>query len=62
MTNTCGGIEVSDTLAEWLHWRFDTSGLEWSRETHDDQLYWEHEADAVRRAVERGGFKKRSKE
>lgn len=49
--------EKPDTLAEWLRWRFDAHVPEWKDLSADDRSYWEHEAAAVRRAVERGGFK-----
>lgn len=49
-----------DTLPAWLHWRFGTRGQHaqtWEALTDDDRAYWEHQARAVRRAVDRGGFK-----
>ena len=47
----------SDTLAAWLHWRFGPHSQSWNALSDDDQTYWQHQARAVRRAVERGGFK-----
>lgn len=47
------------TLGEWLFWRFGRDGRSWASLVPEDQEYWEHEAAAVRRAVERGGFKDR---
>jgi len=49
-----------DTLAKWLYNRFSTLDMfphTWERMSQDDKDYWEHEANAVRRAVARGGFK-----
>ncbi|WP_086732880.1 hypothetical protein [Streptomyces glaucescens] len=54
-----------DTLPAWLHWRFGTQGQHaqtWDALTDDDRSYWEHQARAVRRAVARGGFKRRAAE
>ena len=52
-----------DTLAAWLYHRFDehkhSRRPKWTDLDSDDQAYWEHEANAVRRAVARGGFKSR---
>ncbi|MEU3522352.1 hypothetical protein AB0E62_00490 [Streptomyces sp. NPDC038707] len=51
----------NDTLAPWLHRRFGTRGQHgqsWDALSDEDKAYWEHEARAVRRAVERGGFKR----
>lgn len=47
-----------DTLPQWLRHRFG-SGLNvtWDDLHDDDRAYWEHQARAVRRAVERNGFK-----
>ncbi len=53
--------EVVDTLPQWLAWRFGnlaTTGSGWPEGiSTDDVSYWQHEAAAVRRAVERSGFK-----
>ncbi|MFJ6010196.1 hypothetical protein ACIQHZ_31415 [Streptomyces halstedii] len=50
-----------DTLAAWLFNRYATEsplwGTPWEDIPEDAQSYWEHEANAVRRAVARGGFK-----
>lgn len=46
-----------DTLPEWLYYRFSTSPFPWEHLDDGDQLKWEHEAAAVRRAVARNGFK-----
>lgn len=46
-----------DTLAEWLWWRFGDPSPHWSKLNDDERAYWLHEADAVRRAVLRGGFR-----
>lgn len=46
-----------DTLPQWLHWRFGRPGQSWDTLGADDRSYWEHQAAAVRRAVDRGGFK-----
>lgn len=51
---------VEDTLAAWLYQRFGGQKkltTEWDRLDQDTQDWWEHEAEAVRRAVARGGFK-----
>lgn len=48
---------TDDTLPQWLYQRFTHNFTTWENLHADDQLYWEHEAAAVRRAVERGGFK-----
>lgn len=46
-----------DTLAEWLHQRF--CGIPaWDLLSESDKTYWVHQAQAVRRAVARNGFKK----
>lgn len=54
-------MSEKDTLAEWLYYRFSKSQLfedrDWRRLHEDDKSFWEHEANAVRRAVARGGFK-----
>lgn len=50
-----------DTLAEWLYNRFAfgrRGARGWMEMEHEDRMFWEHEADAVRRAVGRGGFKR----
>ncbi|BET51789.1 hypothetical protein RGQ21_67710 [Kitasatospora aureofaciens] len=49
-----------DTLAEWLFNRYFLSGTPWSDLDEDNKSFWEHEANAVRRAVARGGFKESS--
>jgi hypothetical protein len=49
--------ETQDTLPAWLAQRFDPRGADWDGMSDDDRSYWEHQARAVRRAVERGGFK-----
>ncbi|MFD5308297.1 hypothetical protein [Streptomyces ardesiacus] len=49
-----------DTLAEWLYNRFISSyysEVTWDELDENDKSFWEHEANAVRRAVARGGFK-----
>jgi hypothetical protein len=46
-----------DTLAPWLYQRFMPDGAGWDNLDAEDRSYWEHQARAVRRAVERGGFK-----
>ena len=54
-------MSEKDTLAEWLFNRFSKSQLfedrDWGKLDDEDKSYWEHEANAVRRAVARGGFK-----
>ena len=50
-------LKPKDTLAPWLAQRFDPQGAPWDGMSDDDRSYWEHQARAVRRAVERGGFK-----
>jgi hypothetical protein len=47
----------ADTLAAWLYQRFMPDGEGWNNLDDDQRAYWEHQARAVRRAVERGGFK-----
>lgn len=52
----------SDTLPQWIYQRFAKDNLtygnrEWYELSDDDRLFWEHEAQAVRRAVARNGFK-----
>lgn len=54
--------EPENTLPQWLHQRFgkyvaNGVDVEWDNITRDDQDYWAHEAQAVTRAVIRGGFK-----
>ena len=49
--------ETQDSLPAWLAQRFDPRGADWDGMSDDDRSYWEHQARAVRRAVERGGFK-----
>lgn len=47
-----------DTLAEWLYNRFYFPKMvQWADFSDEEKSYWEHEANAVRRAVARGGFK-----
>lgn len=46
-----------DTLPAWLYRRFMPDGIGWDNLDDGDRAYWEHQAAAVRRAVERGGFK-----
>lgn len=49
-----------DTFTPWLYRRFARfrpNAPAWDTLSSDDRSYWEHEARAVRRAVERGGFK-----
>lgn len=48
-----------DTLPAWLYQRFAVihGAPAWDRITDRDRTCWEHHARAVRRAVERGGFK-----
>lgn len=50
-------VQPKDTLAPWLANRFDPNGAPWDGMSDDDRSYWEHQARAVRRAVERDGFK-----
>ncbi len=51
-----------DTLGAWLYNRFsrhkDTTP--WEKLHEDDQAYWGSHANAVRRAVARGGFKQKA--
>lgn len=54
---------ATDTLAEWLYARFfqgragsDHFGLPWDDLPPETRDHMRHEADAVRRAVDRGGF------
>ena len=47
-----------DTLPQWLYQRFVRSAIAWEHLAESDRLYWSHEAAAVRRAVERNGFKR----
>lgn len=46
-----------DTLPAWLYRRFAGGVPAWEWLDDGDRTYWEHQAAAVRRAVERGGFK-----
>jgi hypothetical protein len=48
---------TEDTFPQWLYQRFNPTGIPWENLHPGEQLYWQHEAAAVRRAVERGGFK-----
>lgn len=53
-------LDTVDTLPQWLAWRFGhhaTTGTDWAGLSGGDRDYWAHEAAAVRRAVERDGFK-----
>jgi hypothetical protein len=60
-----GEAEKPDTLAQWLFKRFgqklpddlEPYAFNWEGLHEVDRVWWEHEADAVRRAVGRGGFK-----
>lgn len=51
------GSAEPDTLGAWLYQRFMADGDGWDNLDADQRSYWEHQARAVRRAVERGGFK-----
>lgn len=51
-------IKSRDTLPAWLAQRFDPNGAPWDGMPEDDRSHWEHQAAAVRRATERGGFKR----
>lgn len=57
---------TNNTLAEWLWNRFLIMGTgieqKWSDLPEEAKQYWEHEAEAVRRAVARGGFKNYQKD
>lgn len=60
--HACTPEPVYDTLAHWLFHRFawryyQTVDVTWLDLDEADRMYWQHEADATRRAVERGGFK-----
>jgi hypothetical protein len=53
---------VADTLPAWLcnryrNYAFPFDNRTWEQLSGEDRSYWEHEAAAVRRAVDRGGFK-----
>lgn len=54
-------LAEQDTLAEWIHNRQRKQNIDmqtpWSELHVDDVAYWQHEAQAYRRAVARGGFK-----
>jgi len=55
-----GGTPVAeaDTLPAWLHQRFAVGHIHPFEELDEaNRSYWDHEARAVRRAVDRGGFK-----
>ncbi|MDX3249006.1 hypothetical protein [Streptomyces sp. ME18-1-4] len=52
-----GPDQTDDTLPAWLYQRFMPGGEGWANLDADQRSYWEHQARAVRRAVERGGFK-----
>lgn len=47
----------ADTLPAWLRQRFTASGVPWENLDDSERDYWAHQARAVRRAVDRGGFK-----
>lgn len=57
---------MTDTLPEWLFQRFDRNAPvsskntqdAWNALSEDDQAFWQHEANAVRRATARNGFKR----
>jgi hypothetical protein len=55
-------VSTEDTLAQWLAWRYGHRNANrdggWNDVSPEDQSYWEHEADAVRRAAQRGGWKR----
>lgn len=49
-----------DSMAQWVYERFEggrPGAVSWHSLTEGDKGYWRHEAEAVRRAHERGGFK-----
>lgn len=53
-------VVSEDTTAQWLYQRYGRArnhDLAWNLIDEADRLYWTHEAGAVKRAVERGGFK-----
>ena len=45
------------TLPAWLYQRFLPGGIAWEYLDAETREYWEHQARAVQRAVQRGGFK-----
>jgi hypothetical protein len=48
-----------DNFHEWLYLRFRSDKTkDWTELSQEDKDFWLHESEAVRRAVERGGFKK----
>jgi len=49
----------NDTLSAWLYWRFGPRTRSWDTVGDEEKDYWEHQAAAVRRAVDRGGFRQR---
>jgi hypothetical protein len=54
--------QLADTLPAWLcnryrRYAFPDDRRTWEQLHGDDRSFWEHEAAAVRRAVDRGGFK-----
>ncbi|TGG86677.1 hypothetical protein D8771_05605, partial [Streptomyces albus] len=53
-------VATGDTLPAWLYQRFMPDGEGWDRLDSGQREYWEHQARAVRRAVERDGFKEPS--
>lgn len=54
-----GGIVVTEPgpTATDVHIRKGDDGVAWRALPEETRLFWQHEADAVRRAAERGGFK-----
>lgn len=48
---------AADTLPHWLYVRFGKGGLGFRELDADTRSWWDHEAQAVRRAVARNGFK-----
>lgn len=54
------GVGTDDTMAAWIYNRFAPTRLlkPWDSLPDEEKDYWQHEADAVKRAVARGGFKK----
>lgn len=56
----CAAVDKPvDTLPQWLHSRFviNPRRIPWSETSEADQSYWRHQANAVRRAVDRNGFR-----
>jgi hypothetical protein len=52
---------VTDTLPEWLWYRYSDSPEYWDDLSENAQEYWKDEAIAVRNAVHRGGLRKKTK-